>query len=133
MAGKKSNRVEYNERLSYTAKLIGESKFRHEIVQELTKKYNISVPMADKYIGEVYASIKETYKDIGEELMTQYITLRQTAIENNDYFLAKQITDSIAKLTVLKEQKMDITSGGQPITTIKIVEYINNNENGTES
>ena len=35
--------------------------------------------------------------------------------------------------TGIKEQKMDITSGGQPITTIKIVEYINNNENGTES
>jgi len=132
MAGKKSTKAEYNERLSYTAELIGKSLFRYQIVEELQSKYDISIAMCDKYIGEVYQSIKENYKDIGEELMTQYQILRQKAMENNDYFLAKQITDSIAKLTVLKEQKIDITTAGQPISVIKIVEVIKDN-NGTES
>lgn len=131
MAGKKSNRVEYNQRLLYTAKLIGEGKQRYQIVDILTETYGISIQMADKYIGEVYQSVRENSKDIAEQLITQYNELYQSALQDGNKKLSKEILDSIAKMTIMRDQKLDITTGGQPITTIKIIEVIK--ENGTES
>jgi hypothetical protein len=114
MAGRKNTKAVYNDRLSEVAKCIGEGLYRHEIVALFTEKYQISEPMVDKMIGEVYKSVREN-KNIGEQLMTQYQELYRTATDAKNYKLAKEITDSIAKMTVLKEKKIDLTSGGEAI------------------
>ncbi len=113
MAGKKSTKAEYNERLSYTAKLIGEGKYRYQIVEILTTQYDISVAMADKYIGDVYENARESYKNSGEDLLARYNELYQKAIDDDNKKLAKEILDSITKLTQVK--KVDVTTNGESI------------------
>lgn len=91
MAGRKSTRAEYNERLSYTANLLGKGFQRYEIVENLMNTYKISIQMADKMIGDVYESMRQTYPTIGEELMVIYKELMKEADLQNNTKLKKEI------------------------------------------
>ncbi len=115
MAGIKSTKGEKLIRLQHTARLIGQGKRRYEIVAELTESYKISEAMADKYIGDVYQTVREESKDLAEHLLTQYDELYTLALLNKDRVLAKQIIDSKAKITVLKDKKVDITTNGKSL------------------
>ena len=128
--GKKATKTEINDRILETAKLIGEGKPRFQIVDILCDLYNISIPQADRYIGMVYQSIRDNYADAAELLLSRYDDLYQKAVLENDKLLAKQIQDSIAKITVLKDKKIDvdITTAGQPISVIKIIEVVKDND-----
>ncbi len=123
MAGIKSTKAEKAERLAYTAKLLGEGKYRYEIVEELTALYNICDSSVDKYIAEVYEDIKANSKDLSEHLLVQYDELlrdlmNQETLTTADRTLIKQIIDSKAKMTVLREKKIDITSNGESLSYV---------------
>ena len=61
---------------------------------------------------------KET--EIRDDLLAKYNYLYRSAMQKNDLRSAKSILDSIAKLT--QTIKTDITSNGQQIETIRLVE-----------
>lgn len=115
MKNKKTNKVEYNKRLLEVSKRIGEGAYRHQIVDEFMAKYDLSKQMVDKMIGDVYDIVRNDESVITENIITKYNELYIQAIDKHNYKLAKEINDSLAKITILKQQKLDITSGGEPI------------------
>lgn len=102
---------------------------RRDIVFLLSTEWSCSEIWVDKYIHKAKQVIKEQFDlESIENMNAKYDYLYQEALKRKDFKEARSVMDSKQKLKGVVS-KIDITTGGQPITTIKLVEVIK--ENGT--
>ena len=102
---------------------------RRDIVLLLSTEWGCSDIWVDKYIYKAKQVIKEQFDlESIEDMNAKYDFLYQEALKRKDLKEARAVMDSKQKLKGVVS-KIDITTGGKPITTIKLVEVIK--ENGT--
>lgn len=87
-----------------------------------TKKYKLT--MAYRYLKAAQEKIQEYYDQSNKhslaEAISQLEQQQQDAVQSKEYKLAFNIRQEISKLQGLYISKVDITSAGQPITTINV-------------
>ncbi len=100
------------------------------IVAFLKEKYDIRKSQAYNYFKWAREEMGQIYNEINKDAMKDSIMLMenmlQTAIEKNDNKLALDIIKELNKVNQLYIEKIDVTSGGEPIK-------ININLNGNSS
>lgn len=94
------------------------------ILEWLTKEKGYKLTMAYKYYKEAQQKIESYFDKSNEyalaEAMAQLEAQQQTAKENKNYKLAFTIRQEMNKIRGLQQQKIDVTTNGQPIQAIQI-------------
>lgn len=127
----KATKIELDERINYIIELILSGVVqRRFILQNVIKKYNICESQVDKDVKVAREQIKEILdfdkpqKKAEIEARYNFLFLKNLKIQ--DYRECRSLLDSLCKLSGLNEvQKLDVTSGGEPIKQTPIT-VINN-------
>lgn len=117
MANKRGNidRGTKAQRISLIKKMMGEGYSRTEIIDQLTREWDLSEAMLAKYLQWVYKLLEQEWTNDGfhTNLYQMYVELYKKAIRENDHKQAKAVLDSINKY--FKGETLDVTSGGDKI------------------
>lgn len=108
-----------NERIKEVMAQLVVGKYRWEIMEDLGKKWNVNIDAMNGYIRDAKSLMKSHFSE--EEvidILSKYNYLYQDALKRGDKKLAVKILDSISKVGGYITNKLDVTSGGDKITTI---------------
>lgn len=107
--GSKSTKSVKIQRLREIRSLLILGRPRHEIVYELSNKWNCSERNVDKYINACKQLIQKAFdEETISDLKEKYDYLFEEALKDGDNMLAKQIVDSKQKLKGIVD-KVEIT------------------------
>jgi tRNA A37 N6-isopentenylltransferase MiaA len=121
-AGRKSNEIEYEERMVRVFELIVyEKKSYTEFRDIISKEFDISTRAAENMWQDCRNRLKERFNQEREEILSEqlnrlYDLLNRSRLSGNRRVEAEVLRD-ISKIYGLDQPvKMDITSGGNPIS-----------------
>jgi hypothetical protein len=124
--GRKSTEIEYSERITEAMDLMLYKKLSAgEFRTTFSKMYGVSERMADntwKRCKEILQNrFSEKQEEIIQEQLMRYFDLLDRARESGNRRVEREVLADMNKLYGLENKKIDITSGGEPITiNIKI-------------
>lgn len=97
------------DRLNRVRSLLVAGKLRADVCFILSKEWNVSYRMVDKYIAVVYKQVKDHFESNGgmDDLLSKYNDLYNKLYELKKYSEAAKIQDSIAKIT--QTTKIEVT------------------------
>lgn len=119
--GRKSTVAQYESRIPQAMEWIlyekiNSMEFRHRG----SKEWGISERATDSIWADCKARIKQRFKEETEEIINQqlarYFDLLSRARQDNNKRVEREVLDSLTKLYGLETRKIDITSGGEPVS-----------------
>lgn len=125
-AGRKTNVASYEERIPEAFELILYKKLSYnEFRTEGAKKWGISERQAENIWKDCKDRLKSRFDEKTEEIISEqlsrYFDLLDRARADNNKRVERETLADINKLYGLETRKIDVTSGGEPITiNIKI-------------
>lgn len=120
-AGRKSNTVEYSEKITEALELMLYKKLTAgEFRVTFSKKYNVSERMADNTWKHCKELIKERFTEKQDEIINQqlsrYFDLLERARTIGDRRVERDVLNDLNKLYGLDTKKVDVTSNGESIS-----------------
>jgi hypothetical protein len=120
-SGRKTDELEFESRMNRVFELmLYEHLSYREFATKAAKEFGISERQAENLWKEARTRMKERYSQNSEEILENHLTqlydLLHRCREDNNKRTEKEVLDSIAKIHQLEVKKVDITSGGQPIS-----------------
>lgn len=126
--GRKSTVAEYESRIPEALHMIlYEKKNSIEFRQEGAKKWGISERMADNIWKDCKDRVRKRFEEQSEEIIAEQLQrsfdLLYRARESGNRRVEAEVLRDISKLYGLDTRKIDITSGGNPVSiTINLTE-----------
>ena len=126
--GRKTNIVNYEERIPEALEMILYEKLSYtEFRQQGAKRWGITERMAENVWKDAKGRLKERFDEKTEEIIAEqlnrYFDLLSRARADNNKRVERETLSDINKLYGLETRKIDVTSGGEPITiNIKVDE-----------
>jgi hypothetical protein len=119
--GRKSTVPEYEEKIIESMELILYKKLSYtEFKDYASKKFGISTRAAEDLWKTVRDRIKERFKDEQDEIIAEQLqrtyNLLQRCIEGGNRRIEAEVLRDLSKLYGLDVKKVDVTSGGEPIS-----------------
>jgi hypothetical protein len=120
--GRKTTEVEYEERLVRVFEMMLYERLNSiEFRNKASKEFGITTRQADNLWKDAKDRLKLRFEDEREELLSsqieRYFDLLNRCRMSNNRRVEKEVLDSLTKLFGLEgTQKVDITSGGDPIS-----------------
>ena len=121
-SGRKTTEVEYEERMVRVFELMLYERLNSiEFRDKASKEFSITTRQAEKLWSDAKARLKQRFEDEREELLSsqieRYFDLLNRCRDTNNRRVEKEVLDSLTKLFGLEQaQKVDVTSGGDPIS-----------------
>ena len=118
----KVNELEYEERMNLAFELmLYEKKSYDEFKTQFAKEMNITVRMAENYWKDVRTRLKERYAQNQEEILSEqlnrlYDLLNRCRLSGNRRVESEVLRDITKILGMEAPKKVDLTSGGEPIS-----------------
>lgn len=118
----KATELEYEQRINRAFELMLYNKLSYdEFKVQFAKEVGITTRQAENYWKEVRNRLKERYNQNQEEILSEqlnrYFDLLQRARMDNNKRVERETLADINKLLGLESaKKVDVTSGGQPIS-----------------
>lgn len=119
--GRKTNEVQFEqimERVFYL--MLYEHLSYDEFKNTAAKEFDISTRQAENLWMEGRKRLKERYKQNQDEILENHLNqlydLLRRCREDRNKRVEKEVLDSIAKIYSLEVRKVDVSSGGQPIS-----------------
>lgn len=123
--------IERKERLDFIRNLITHSFSDQRIAEEFAEHYNLCLRQAWRYVRVVRQRfLKEVKEKTLENILDEYNQLIDK-YELRDPKLAKDYRQQRDKILGIIQTKVDITSGGEKLTEIKIIEVKKDGNTGT--
>lgn len=119
--GRKSTEVEYSERITEALDLMLYKKLSAgEFRVTFSKMYGVTERMADNTWKKCKDILKERFTEkqdeIIQEQLSRYFDLLNRARESGNRRVEREVLSDMNKLYGLENKKIDITSGGEPIS-----------------
>lgn len=119
--GRKSTDVEYSERITEALDLMLYKKLSAgEFRVTFSKMYGVTERMADNTWKKCKDILKERFTEKQEEIiqeqLSRYFDLLDRARESGNRRVEREVLSDMNKLYGLENKKIDITSGGEPIS-----------------
>ena len=119
--GRKSNIATYEERIPEALEMILYEKLSYtEFRQQGAKRWNITERAAETIWKDCKDRLKSRFEEKTEEIITEqlsrYFDLLARARADNNKRVERETLADINKLYGLEQRKIDITSGGEPIS-----------------
>ena len=119
--GRKTNIVNYEERIPEALEMILYEKLSYtEFRQQGAKRCGITERMAENVWKDAKSRLKERFDEKTEEIIAEqlnrYFDLLSRARADNNKRVERETLSDINKLYGLETRKIDVTSGGEPIT-----------------
>ena len=119
--GRKSNTTTYEERIPEAFEMILYEKLNSvEFREQGAKRWGITERAAESVWSDVKNRLKARFEEKTEEIiaeqLSRYFDLLQRARESNNKRVERETLSDINKLYGLEQRKIDITSGGEPIS-----------------
>lgn len=119
--GRKTNIVNYEERIPEALEMILYEKLSYtEFRQQGAKRWGITERMAENVWKDAKTRLKERFDEKTEEIIAEqlnrYFDLLSRARADNNKRVERETLSDINKLYGLETRKIDVTSGGEPIT-----------------
>lgn len=119
--GRKSTEVEYSERITEALDLMLYKKLSAgEFRVTFSKMYGVTERMADNTWKKCKDILKERFTEKQEEIiqdqLSRYFDLLNRARESGNRRVEREVLSDMNKLYGLENKKIDITSGGEPIS-----------------
>ena len=119
--GRKSNEIDYEARMPRVYEMmLYEHLGYDEFASKAAKEFEITTRAAENLWSEARRRLKERFKQNSEEILENHLNqlydLLNRCREDNNKRTEKEVLDSIAKIHQLEVKKVDISSGGQPIS-----------------
>jgi uncharacterized protein YcbK (DUF882 family) len=120
-SGRKTDEIEFESVMSRVFELmLYEHLSYREFATKAAKEFNISERQAERLWKEARERLKERYSQNQEEILENHLNqlydLLKRCRDDNNKRTEKEVLDSIAKIHQLEVKKVDVTSGGQPIS-----------------
>ena len=119
--GRKTNEIQFEqimERVFYL--MLYEHLSYDEFKNTAAKEFDISTRQAENLWMEARKRLKERYKQNQDEILENHLNqlydLLRRCREDRNKRVEKEVLDSIAKIYSLEVSKVDVSSGGQPIS-----------------
>ena len=119
--GRKTNEIQFEqimERVFYL--MLYEHLSYDEFKNTASKEFDISTRQAENLWMEGRKRLKERYKQNQDEILENHLNqlydLLRRCREDRNKRVEKEVLDSIAKIHSLEVRKVDVTSGGSPIS-----------------
>lgn len=122
MSGRKTNVGEYEERMVEVFEMILYKKLSYvEFKKQAAKKFDISHRQAENLYADARNRLKERFEQEREEIVQEQLArlydLLDRCREAGNRRTESEVLRDLAKIYGIEQpQKLDITSGGQPIT-----------------
>jgi len=123
-AGRKTDEVEFESRMPRIFEMmLYEHLSYREFASKAAKEFKITERQAERLWKEARTRLKERYQQNSEEILENHLNqlydlLKRCRDERNKR-VEREVLNDIAKIHALEVKKVDVTSGGQPIS-IKI-------------
>lgn len=119
--GRKSNEIDYEARMPRVYEMmLYEHLGYDEFASKAAKEFEITTRAAESLWTEARRRLKERFKQNSDEILENHLNqlydLLNRCRESNNRRVEKEVLDSIAKIHQLEVKKVDISSGGQPIS-----------------
>lgn len=121
-AGRKSNEIDFEERLPYLLELMTIKKLSYtEFKVNVAKEFNVTQRTAENWWKEIRTRLKERFEQESEEIITEHLTrlfdLLERTKQRGQARVEREVLADIAKLYGIEQpQKIDLTSGGSPLS-----------------
>ena len=120
-AGRKTNELEFEERMErvYEMMLYEHLSYR-EFATKAAKEFGITERRAEDLWKEARQRMRERFAQTQEEVMDNHLTqlydlLNRCRLEGNR-LVERQVMSDLAKIYGAEKTKVDITSGGKPLS-----------------
>lgn len=119
--GRKTTQAEYEERIPESLEMILYQKLNYvEFRQQYAKKYGVTERQAENVWKDCKTRLKDRFEEKTEEIiaeqLSRYFDLLSRARADNNKRVERETLADINKLYGLEQRKIDITSGGEPIS-----------------
>lgn len=122
--GRKTDELEFESRMSRIFEMmLYEHLSYREFASKASKEFKITERQAERLWKEARTRLKERFQQNSEEILENHLNqlydlLKRCRDERNKR-VEREVLNDIAKIHALEVKKVDVTSGGQPIS-IKI-------------
>ena len=119
--GRKSNELEFESRMPRIFEMmLYEHLSYREFASKAAKEFEVSERTAETWWKEARTRMKERYNQNSDEVLENHLTqlydLLHRCREDNNKRTEREVLADIAKIHSLEVKKVDISSGGQPIS-----------------
>jgi len=119
--GRKTNEVEFEERMERIFHLMLYEHLGHdEFASKAAKEFGITTRQAENLWQEARQRMKQRYTNSQGEILENHLTqlyhLLERCKQEGNKLVERQVLADIAKIYGIEKNKIDITSGGQPIS-----------------
>jgi len=120
-AGRKTDELEFESRMNrvYEMMLYEHLSYR-EFATKAAKEFNISERQSENLWKEARVRLKERFTNNSEEILENHLNqlfdLLKRCRDDNNKRTEREVLNDIAKIYQLETKKVDITSGGVPIS-----------------
>jgi len=120
-AGRKTDELEFEQRMTRVYDLmLYEHLGYNEFAEKAAKEFGISVRQAENLWAEARKRLKERFQQNSEEILENHLNqlydLLKRSREDRNKRVERETLADIAKIHSLEVKKVDVTSGGQPIS-----------------
>jgi transposase-like protein len=120
-AGRKSNELEFESRMPRIFEMmLYEHLSYREFAAKASKEFDVTERTAENWWKEARNRMKERYSQNSEEILENHLTqlydLLHRCREDRNKRVEREVLADIAKIHQLEIKKVDISSGGQPIS-----------------
>lgn len=119
--GRKSNEIDYEARMPRVYEMmLYEHLGYDEFASKAAKEFEITTRAAESLWGEARRRLKERFKQNSDEILENHLNqlydLLDRCRKENNKRTEREVLADIAKIHQLEVKKVDISSGGQPIS-----------------
>jgi len=119
--GRKSNELEFESRMPRIFEMmLYEHLSYREFAAKAAKEFEVTERTAETWWKEARIRMKERFNQNSEEVLETHLTqlydLLHRCREDNNKRTEREVLNDIAKIHQLEVKKVDISSGGQPIS-----------------
>jgi thermostable 8-oxoguanine DNA glycosylase len=120
--GRKSNEIDFEERLPYLLELMTIKKLSYtEFKVNASKEFGVTQRTAENWWKEIRTRLKERFEQESEEIITEHLTrlfdLLERSKQKGQSRVEREVLADIAKIYGIESpQKVDLTSGGEPVS-----------------
>lgn len=120
--GRKSTELEYEDRIPYLMELMIFKKLSYtEFKLQVAKEFNVTTRTAEGWWADIRKRLKDRFSQEQEEVLQdqlmRYYDLMEAARSRGNTRVVREVLADLNKLYGLESpQKLDVTSGGEPIS-----------------
>lgn len=120
-AGRKTDELEFEQRMSRVYEMmLYEHLGYNEFAEKAAKEFGMTVRRAEDLWAEGRRRLKERFERNSEQILEDHLNqlydLLKRCRDDNNKRTEREVLADIAKVQGMEKQKLDITSGGVPIS-----------------